>query len=166
MKPCNNVEETHAQEFVDELTVLANILHKAKENGEDTVKDMNVESYKKCLGSLKIKEGHIAKLVPHRIFSMAFHPAKYKTLVVAGDKWGNLGIWDVDSTKGDDGVYLYEPHSRPINCMSFDPDNCGKLLTCSYDGTLRCCDFKSATFQEVHVLVISGNIESSSRNLP
>ena len=52
-------------------------------------------SYKKCLGSLKIKEGHVAKLVPHRIFSMAFHPAKYKTLVVAGDKWGNLGIWNV-----------------------------------------------------------------------
>lgn len=26
MKPCNNVEETHAQEFVDELTVLANIV--------------------------------------------------------------------------------------------------------------------------------------------
>ena len=52
-------------------------------------------SYKKCLGRLKIKEGRIAKLVPHRIFSMAFHPAKYKKLVVAGDKWGNLGIWDV-----------------------------------------------------------------------
>ena len=26
MKPCNNVEETHAQEFVDELTILANIV--------------------------------------------------------------------------------------------------------------------------------------------
>lgn len=150
MKPCNNVEETHAQEFVDELTVLANILHKSKEKKEDTVKDMNVETYKKCLGRLKIKDGHIAKLVPHRIFSMEFHPAKYKTLVVAGDKWGNLGIWNVDSTKGDDGVYLYEPHSRPINCMSFDPDNCGKLFTCSYDGTMRCCDFTSATFQEVY----------------
>jgi len=150
MKPCNNVEETHQQEFVDELTVLANNLHKSKEKEEDTVKDMNVESYKKCLGCLKIKEGRIAKLVPHRIFSMAFHPAKYKPLVVAGDKWGNLGIWNVDSSKGDDGVYLYEPHSRPINCMSFDPDNCGKLYTSSYDGTLRCCDFKSATFQEVY----------------
>lgn len=150
MKPCNNVEETHAQEFVDELTVLANILHKGKEKKEDTVNDMNVETYKRCLGRLKIKEDHIAKLVPHRIFSMAFHPAKYKTLVVAGDKWGNLGIWNAGSTKGDDGVYLYEPHSRPINCMSFDPDNCGKLFTCSYDGTMRCCDFKSATFQEVY----------------
>ena len=57
-----------------------------------------------------------------------------------------------DSTKGDDGVYLYEPHSRPINCMSFDPDDCGKLFTCSYDGTMRCCDFKSATFQEVRAI--------------
>lgn len=52
-------------------------------------------SYKKSLQSLRIKEGHIAKVVPHRIFSMAFHPARYKTLVLAGDKWGNLGIWDV-----------------------------------------------------------------------
>ena len=53
------------------------------------------------------------------------------------------------SSKGDDGVYLYEPHSRPINCMSFDPNNCGKLYTASYDGTIRCCDVTSATFQEV-----------------
>ena len=66
------------------------------------ISDLNFEflsfflifSYKRCLGRLKIKEDHIAKLVPHRIFSMAFHPAKYKTLVVAGDKWGNLGIWN------------------------------------------------------------------------
>lgn len=26
IKPCNNVEETDAQEFIDELTVLANIV--------------------------------------------------------------------------------------------------------------------------------------------
>ena len=55
-------------------------------------------SYKKSLQGLKIRGEHIAKLVPHRIFSMAFHPAKYKTLVFAGDKWGNLGIWDVVRT--------------------------------------------------------------------
>jgi len=149
MKPCNNVEETDAQGFIDELTVLANMLHKTKEKADDA-KSMNVDSYKKSLQHLKIREEHVAKLVPHRIFSMAFHPARYKTLVFAGDKWGNLGIWDVGSSKGDDGVYLYEPHSRPINCMSFDPNNCGKLYTASYDGTIRCCDVTSATFQEVH----------------
>lgn len=26
MKPCNDIEETHAQEFIDELTVLANMV--------------------------------------------------------------------------------------------------------------------------------------------
>ncbi|KAJ7380972.1 WD repeat-containing protein 76 [Desmophyllum pertusum] len=151
IKPCNNVEETDAQEFIDELTVLANILHKSKEKDDgDTVKEVDGESYKRSLGCLKIKEGHVAKLVPERIFSMAFHPARYKTILLAGDKWGNLGIWDVGSSKGDDGVYLYEPHSRPINCMAFDPGNCGKIFTCSYDGTLRCCDFNSSTFQEVY----------------
>ena len=56
---------------------------------------LSLFSYKKVMQSLEIIEGHVAKLVPHRIFSMAFHPAKYKTLVLAGDKWGNLGIWDV-----------------------------------------------------------------------
>lgn len=56
---------------------------------------LSLFSYKKAMQSLEITEGHVAKLVPHRIFSMAFHPAKYKTLVLAGDKWGNLGIWDV-----------------------------------------------------------------------
>ena len=67
-----------------------------------------------------------------------------------------------DSTKGDDGVYLYEPHSRPINYLSFDPEDCGKLFTCSYDGTLRCCDFKSATFQEVHVISAEYKTRSES----
>lgn len=151
MKPCNNVEQTHSQEFIDELTVLANILEKSKENADDDAAiDPDVVSYKKAMQSLEITEGHVAKLVPHRIFSMAFHPAKYKTLVLAGDKWGNLGIWDVDSSKGDDGVYLFEPHSRPINCISFEPGNYGKLYSCSYDGTLRCGDFRAATFQEVY----------------
>lgn len=56
---------------------------------------LSLFSYKKAMQSLEITEGHVAKLVPHRIFSMAFHPAKYKTLILAGDKWGNLGIWDV-----------------------------------------------------------------------
>lgn len=151
MKPCNNVEQTHSQEFIDELTVLANMLQKSKENADDdAVQDSNVRSYKRSMQSLKITEGHVAKLVPHRIFSMAFHPARYKTLVLAGDKWGNIGIWDVNSSKGDDGVYLFQPHSRPINCISFEPGNCGKLYSCSYDGTLRCGDFSAATFQEVY----------------
>lgn len=52
-------------------------------------------SYKTAIQSLGIDEQHVVKLVPNRIFSLTFHPAKYKTLLFAGDKWGNLGVWDV-----------------------------------------------------------------------
>lgn len=52
-------------------------------------------SYKTAVQGLGINEEHVVKLVPNRIFSLTFHPAKYKTLLFAGDKWGNLGIWDV-----------------------------------------------------------------------
>ena len=36
---------------------------------------------------------------------MAFHPARCKTLVFAGDKWGKIGIWDVVRTKS--SFYLH-----------------------------------------------------------
>lgn len=52
-------------------------------------------SYKTAIQGLGIDEQHVVKLVPNRIFSLTFHPAKYKTLLFAGDKWGNLGVWDV-----------------------------------------------------------------------
>ena len=52
-------------------------------------------SYKTAIQGLGIDEQHVVKLVPNRIFSLTFHPAKYKTLLFAGDKWGNLGLWDV-----------------------------------------------------------------------
>ena len=52
-------------------------------------------SYKSAIQGLGIDEQHVVKLVPNRIFSLTFHPAKYKTLLFAGDKWGNLGVWDV-----------------------------------------------------------------------
>lgn len=149
MMPWNNVDEADSQDLIDELTVLANMLHNENLKCED-IKSNTLESYKATLQGLKINEDHVVKLVPDRIFSLAFHPARYKTLLFAGDKWGKLGIWDVGSAKGEDGVYLYEPHSRPINCMSFDPSNCGKLYTASYDGTMRCCDVASGIFQEVY----------------
>jgi hypothetical protein len=39
-------------------------------------------------------EDRFAKLVPNRIFSLAIHPSETTTLVLAGDKWGCVGVWD------------------------------------------------------------------------
>ena len=46
---------------------------------------------------MKMNEFRVAKVVPNRIFSVAIHPSESKVLVVAGDKWGKIGFWDVVS---------------------------------------------------------------------
>ena len=55
---------------------------------------------------------------------------------------------------GDDGVLCFEPHSRPIPHIEFHPENSGKLVSCSYDGTVRCMDIAKHVFDEVrHALI-------------
>ena len=49
------------------------------------------------LASLSVAEDDIAKLVPERIFSLEVHPSPSRLLVAAGDTWGRVGLWDVDS---------------------------------------------------------------------
>lgn len=50
---------------------------------------------------------------------------------------------------GDDGVLLFEPHSRPVACMAFSTTHPSHLLSLSYDGSLRCMDVQKATFLDV-----------------
>ncbi|XP_035670325.1 WD repeat-containing protein 76-like isoform X2 [Branchiostoma floridae] len=107
------------------------------------------ESFLKSVQSMAITEERVAKVTPERIFSVAVHPSTTKMLVCAGDKWGRLGLWDVESQEGEDGVYSYNPHSRPINCLQFSPVHHGKLYMCSYDGTMRCAEFEKNIFSEV-----------------
>jgi hypothetical protein len=47
--------------------------------------------FRKELSKLTLSEERISKVVPHRIYSMAVHPAENKLLLAVGDKWGNLG---------------------------------------------------------------------------
>ena len=45
----------------------------------------------------------------------------FQLLASAGGKWGKLGLWDIkDTESAENGVYLFEPHSRPINWQSWD----------------------------------------------
>ena len=54
-----------------------------------------------------------------------------------------------DSKEGHDGVFLFEPHTRPINVISLDPCDDAKVFTCSYDGTIRCGDLHNQQFLQV-----------------
>lgn len=58
---------------------------------------MLLNRFTKALNKLTLRADRVAKVVPDRIFSLAIHPTEDKMLVMAGDKWGKLGFWDVVS---------------------------------------------------------------------
>ncbi|XP_065909163.1 WD repeat-containing protein 76-like [Dysidea avara] len=96
------------------------------------------------LSNLEINQ--IEKVTKDRIFSLAVAPATEKTFVLAGDKWGKIGIWD---TEGDD-IHLYEPHSRPVSAIVFNQEeSLTKFYSSSYDGTLRACDLEKGVFDQL-----------------
>jgi len=95
------------------------------------------------LKALKLPAENVAKVVPNRIFSLAIHASTEKLLVAAGGKWGNVGLWDVNGKEAiNNGVQLFKMHSRPVNCMTFNPFQSEELWTTSYDGSVRCFDLK------------------------
>ena len=64
-----------------------------------------------------------------------------------------LGLWDVDQVDDvNHGVRVYDVHSAPVNCLTFDKFNSARLLSTSYDGFVRCLDFHTGVFEEVDLL--------------
>ena len=49
------------------------------------------------LCSLKLSNSQITKVTKDRIFSLTLAPVTDKVLVLAGDKWGKIGVWDTVS---------------------------------------------------------------------
>lgn len=56
---------------------------------------------------------------------------------------------------GDDGVLLFEPHSRPVGSMAFSRCHPNQLLSASYDGSLRCMNVEKAVFDDVRTVINS-----------
>uniref|UniRef100_A0A3B5M038 WD repeat-containing protein 76 n=1 Tax=Xiphophorus couchianus TaxID=32473 RepID=A0A3B5M038_9TELE len=106
--------------------------------------------YISALKNLKIREDDVVKVVKDRVFSAAFHPCSSSLLLAAGDKWGKVGLWNMGAEWGDDGVLLFEPHSRPVGSMAFSRCHPNQLLSASYDGSLRCMDVEKAVFDDVY----------------
>ncbi|KAI1007110.1 DNA damage-binding protein [Podosphaera aphanis] len=91
------------------------------------------------------------KITPERIYSLEFHPSSDKPLIFAGDKEGNLGIFDasqagpdvVEEGDGEDEPDTPEPaitalkiHSKTITSLKFSVDgDC--LYSSSYDSSVR-----------------------------
>jgi len=99
------------------------------------------KSGKQDLAGLTISPEGVAKVVPERIFSIAVHPGHEKVVAAAGDKRGNIGLWDCeDRESASHGVHLLRYHSRPVNCLTWDMAQSHLLISTSYDGTMRQLD--------------------------
>ncbi|KAJ7955596.1 WD repeat-containing protein 76 [Quillaja saponaria] len=114
------------------------------------------DEVKSCLKlrSLTLRQDNIARIVPGRITSVKIFPSSYQRMIVAGNKFGNIGFWNVDSGKEDqNGVYLYHPHSGPISGILPQRHCLSKIYTSCYDGFIRLMDAE----KEVFDLVFSGD---------
>ncbi|XP_035992378.1 WD repeat-containing protein 76 isoform X1 [Fundulus heteroclitus] len=126
------------------------LLELFSEDIKERKRNVDLKEYIASLKNMKISEDCVAKVVKDRIFSVAFHPCSSSLLMAAGDKWGKVGLWNLGAEWGDDGVLLFEPHSRPVSCLAFSRFQPTQLLSVSYDGSLRCMDVEKAVFDDVY----------------
>lgn len=90
------------------------------------------------------------KLTQARIYSIAFHPSAEKPMVLAGDKTGELGIWDT-SRPDDEGALSFQTHTGSIATILVDPENPTRIYTASYDGSVRKLELPAAKSTEAFI---------------
>ncbi|XP_073160638.1 WD repeat-containing protein 76 isoform X2 [Lepidochelys kempii] len=143
MVPTNQNKSSELTDgFLDTWTKISQI------NPNDTEKHIcNLERYKASLSHMILSEDAVTKVVKNRIYSVAIHPSESRTLVAAGDKSGQIGLWDLNS-KSEDGVYVFIPHSQPVyrseekRFSSFDflANNASTLVVGQWDGDVAIVD--------------------------
>ena len=69
------------------------------------------------LESLYLDPKNIARVVPGRITSLRFFPSSSVKMVAVGNKFGNVGFWNVGGSE----VHLYRPHRAPISGILIQP---------------------------------------------
>ncbi|XP_071701354.1 uncharacterized protein [Rutidosis leptorrhynchoides] len=117
-----------------------------EDDGGDCVKKSRVRA-SIDLDSMELAEENIARVVPNRILSVKFFPSEDMRMVVVGNKYGDLGFWNVDSDNEDgDGIYMYHPHSAPVSSIVIHPFSLNKIITSCYDGQVRSLDIEKETF--------------------
>ncbi|CAM8925532.1 unnamed protein product [Rhodiola kirilowii] len=100
------------------------------------------------LESLRLEPENVARLMPGRILALQFLPSSTAHIVAAGNKFGDIAFWDIDS--GNEGHGLYKPFSSPVSGIVFQPHTPSKMYTSSYDGLIRLMDAEKEVFDAIH----------------
>lgn len=146
--------------------------------GEIEVKettDKELRALREKMSGLQLYDGFAPnriKITPERIYALGFHPTVDKPLIFAGDKMGNLGIFDasqktstsnssnhnhIKSENQDDedddpepNITSFHLHSRTISSFQFSPLNSSHLYTSSYDSSIRLLDLTKSNSSEIY----------------
>ena len=145
--------------------------------GEEEVRettDKELRSLREQMSGLNLYDGfepNRIKITPERIYSLGFHPTTDKPLVFAGDKMGNLGVFDASQTSKpfkeengikaendeeeeeddpDPNITSFHCHTRTISSFQFSPADPGRLYTCAYDSSVRMLDLNSSKSTEIY----------------
>jgi len=136
---------------VDDVKIFSAHLGQEKRSGFKPV-SKNLKNLIQQLDKISINEKRVAKVVPGRVFSVTWHPSPTNLMLAAGDKYGNVGLWNMTNNENDNdscNVVAFTPHSKPVSHLDFSTIP-NKLLSCSYDATLRCGDFQKGVFDEIY----------------
>jgi WD domain, G-beta repeat len=118
-----------------------------KEKVKSEPSTASAQEYANRMTRLSATEDEVAKMTDSRITSVWVHPGTDKLIIGAGDKGGNLGIWDVNSTAtGNGGVFKFKPHVGGISKLHAYDNEPSKLYSVSSDGTIRFLDLGKEAF--------------------
>ncbi|XP_061855784.1 WD repeat-containing protein 76 [Colius striatus] len=125
--------------------ILATWMRISEMKTSDTEKPTrDLSRYQASLNSMVLREENIKKVVKYRVCSMAIHPSESIIFVAAGDKTGQIGLWNMSCG----AAQTFVPHSEGVSCMHFSPANPAHLLSLSSE-SLRCGDVTRAVFDEL-----------------
>lgn len=130
--------------------------------------DKELRALREKMSGLELWEGfepNRIKITPERIYSMGFHPNEEKPLVFAGDKLGNLGIFDgsqkIPEIKAEDdedeedndaepAITTFKIHTRTISAFQFSPHDSNAVYSASYDSSIRKLDLAKGVAIEMY----------------
>ncbi|PQE26435.1 WD repeat containing protein [Rutstroemia sp. NJR-2017a BBW] len=138
---------------------------------EDDIKettDEGLKALREKMSGLELYEGYEPnqiKITPERIYALGFHPTEEKPLIFAGDKMGNMGLFDASQTgpevKAEDNddteedpdtpepaITAFKIHSRTITSFVFPADG-NTVYSGSYDSSIRKLDLQKGVAVEV-----------------
>jgi WD40 repeat protein len=142
-----------AKNFVSQLNFCYSENHNSPRSTADLASSPDERAFVSQAEDLSVdNESCVAKVVPDRIYSIAFHPSPHKLITVAGDKKGYLGFWDVDNNTSEEnsrnGVHLFKPYNHAISNLEWFKSG-HKLFSSAYDGSMRVFDVQKEIFTEV-----------------